>query len=260
MLDSEADWSKRLCFNILTWISCFILVGCILGLYTMLLRILGRLSVKGKNNLYRLGRLQNVLFIANHPSKLDAVLVPLCGFWPKVAINPFRYLPWQTPGQQCTFIRLNGSIRLLPFIKCLAVNTVPLQKQKNAAALRKLIRILPQNVVLIFPEGKTTGRAERILCYTKTGIPIGEPQSGIGALIAKTNPVIVPVLVKGAEKVWPDTKRFPNFLASRIEIIFGQPFSIPQRRSESASVEKHTYQWYAQKAMSHLTLLDDGSV
>jgi len=82
-------------------------------------------------------------------------------------------------------------------------------------ALRRLMRGLP---IVLFPEGtrKTAGSE------TKT-------QSGIGFLAVKGGIPIVPVYIKGSDKVLPRGARFPK--RSRILVKFGKPLSFTKEQS-----------------------------
>lgn len=229
-----------------------IVTGVIGGIIFLTLRITGRIRITGKKNIA--GRKhKNTLLIANHPSMLEPILIPFAAFWPQAMINPFEYLPWQTPDK----VNFVDKIPFLRFLRCIPVARTPEGERKDPRAYRKLRKILPDSMVLIFPEGTRSMKAKEagaLLCSTKSGIPIGQPRLGVGALIDNANPTIIPILVKGAEKVLPIHKTIPNFTASKIEIIFGEPFTFEPLPRTMPSHER--YERYAKEAMKHIAALD----
>ena len=240
--------------NIFSWLL-FSVFGIIGSPAFLLLRLSGRVIVRGKDNIPK-GRLKNVLFVSNHPSFLETVLIPFAAFWPKGIINPLSYVPWQTPDK-----RIVDNFPLLNLLRCIPVGNV-FGFRKDPSVYRRLKKLLPDNALLIFAEGGRSGKAkhrEGILYYTNQGnIPIGKPEPGVGALIRYGAPLIIPVLVRGAEKVLPIGTAIPNFTKSKVEIIFGSPYKFQKSPPEEfQGKNRELHQWFADQAMLSVAKLDD---
>jgi len=235
---------------LITWILSFI-IGVVGGVIFLVLRISGRVQIIGKENLRALPT-GNVLLVSNHPSLLEPVLIPFAGFWPKAMLNPSRYLPWQTPDR----VNYLDKIPLLRFLHCIAVDTTSLGHRKDPWAFRKLLRVLPNFMVLVFPEGTRSGKTEEAFCHTARGARIGEPKRGVGALIDKRNPLIVPIFVRGADKVLPIGSKFPRFWIEKIEIIFGTPFFCDNIDVPKSVSRRERPTIYARYVMRRIAALD----
>lgn len=232
-----------------TWILAF-LAGLVGGVAFVVLRIAGRVRVSGKENLHALPA-KNVLLVSNHPSLLEPVLIPFAGFWPKGMVNPFRYLPWQMPDK----INYLKKIPLLRFLRCIPVDTTYLGHRKDPWAFRALLRVLSNSTALVFPEGTRSGKTKEAFCYTARGARIGEPSRGVGAVIDNKNSLIVPIFVRGADKVLPIGRKFPCFWVEKIEIIFGAPFFCEHVSSSISRRERRAI--YARYIMRRVAALDD---
>ncbi|MEW6076165.1 MAG: lysophospholipid acyltransferase family protein, partial [Candidatus Omnitrophota bacterium] len=91
------------------------------------------------------------------------------------------------------------------------------RKTADFSAFKEAIRRLRRGEPLvIFPEG--TRQSAGIL---------GDPEEGVGLLAAKLNVPIVPVFIRGAERVWPKNARALN--ASKISVYFGKQIFVERR-------------------------------
>ncbi len=240
--------------KILPWIL-FFLTGTIIGMLVFLPLILTRrIVIKGKKNL-RGQKFRNVLFVSNHPSYLETVIIPFATLWPNKFLNPLTCVPWQTPD-----VKILERISLLRFMRCIPVHDI-MGNREDPWVYREIKKVLRNGSVLIFPEGTRSGKAvdkKNVLLYTKNHIPMGNPRLGIGELIRTSDPIIIPILVKGAEKVMPIGKPIPKFHKSRVEIIFGVPKKSDHPPDEVLLQHRHAIRrWYAEQAMKRVAELDE---
>lgn len=137
-----------------------------------------------------------VLFVCNHQSFLDPILVGLSGhrrqFYAMARATLFRN----------------------PFFAFLirSLNAIPVrQGVGDTSAIRTCIKVLKGgHALLVFPEGERT-----IDGCTHTFAP------GTMLLIKRTRPQVVPVAIEGAYNAWPRFRRRPQ-LRGRIHVRFGK--------------------------------------
>lgn len=173
-----------------------------------------RCRIEGKHHIPPNGP---TLICANHVSYVDPPLVG--SSWPR----PIQYLA------RATLFRGFGAW-LYPRLNCIPVD----QKNPSSAALKTCIRALKeQKEVIMFPEGARSVNGD-----------LGEAQSGVGLIIAKTKPVVVPVHIEGAHKAFPRGSFFPKPV--KITLRFGTPIDYTSRQLESG---KQAYQAIATEVM-----------
>jgi 1-acyl-sn-glycerol-3-phosphate acyltransferase len=136
-----------------------------------------------------------ILFVSNHQSYLDPILVGLGShrrqFYAMARSTLFgnRFFAW--------LIR--------------SLNAVPVERgASDMAAMRRAIDVLRGgHALLVYPEGTRTVTGE-----------VGPFQSGILLLIKRANPWVVPVAIDGAFEVWPKGRALPRG-AGRVRVMFG---------------------------------------
>jgi 1-acyl-sn-glycerol-3-phosphate acyltransferase len=162
-------WSSFLFYEATYWTS---LIATILGF---------SLRISGTRNVPKTGP---VLFIANHQSFLDPVLVGLA------VRRHISYLARKTLFQHPAFAWL---IRML--------NAVPIdQEGLGIEGLRTILALLQAGrAVIVYPEGERTADGA-----------IHALQPGIQLLIKKTRAPIVPVGIAGAFEAWPRSRKLPR--------------------------------------------------
>ncbi|MFA6272075.1 MAG: lysophospholipid acyltransferase family protein [Patescibacteria group bacterium] len=210
-------------------------------------RILNRTTIIGKENIVRRKRL---LIVSNHVTLIDSFLVGCNLFFPVAAIKPWLP-PFHLPDEQNFFhgALFAGKLRLLgkiipPFagflfahLKCIPVK----RGRKDFGALLKASSVLEQGTVHIFPEGTRTRDGK-----------LGRGREGVGYLISRTQPVVLPVYIEGMENVMPVGCKIPK-IGKRITIIVGRPFTCTDVPGDPKS--RDTWQLITQKVMGEIAAL-----
>ncbi|MFN2493662.1 MAG: lysophospholipid acyltransferase family protein [Pyrinomonadaceae bacterium] len=165
-------------------------------------RLFWRLEHKGVENIpFDSG----VIVAANHQSYGDP-------FWLAVPIKrPIRFLAWS---EAFSWPVVGKAIRLL--------GAWPLQIEGSdpAAIRRSLTWLRERGVVVIFPEG---GR----------GLPDGSMihmKGGAVRMALEAGVPILPVTIRGANRVWPTGKRLPR--PGKVEILYHPLFYVKQHPGE----------------------------
>jgi 1-acyl-sn-glycerol-3-phosphate acyltransferase len=174
-------------------------------------RIFWRLEHKGIENI---PANSGLIIAANHQSYGDP-------FWLAVPVKrPIRFLAWS---EAFSWPVLGKLITLL--------GAWPLQVEGYPAAIRRSVTWLRERgVVVIFPEG---GR----------GLPDGSMvrmKGGAVRMALEAGVPILPVTVRGANRVWPSSKLFPR--PGKVEIIYHPIFHVEQLPGEElrACVRRET--------------------
>ena len=170
----------------------------------LILLIWTRKQVVGLENVPRRGP---VILASNHVSMLDPGLLPV--LVPRRIVYMGKSELWKTP--------IIGPLYGL-------AGFIPVRRfEADLGALRKAEKALRQNLVLgMFPEGTRSG---------KPGLGKGQPGTAVIAL--RTGAPIVPVAVSGTEGV---TLPGLFFRLTRVRVVFGKPFELPQGRRVSAEL------------------------
>ncbi|HCX29243.1 MAG TPA: hypothetical protein DHU55_05645 [Blastocatellia bacterium] len=165
-------------------------------------RVFWRLEHKGVENI---PLNTGVIVAANHQSYGDP-------FWLAIPIKrPIRFLAWS---EAFSWPVVGKTIRLL--------GAWPLQIEgSDPSAIRRSLNWLrDQGVVVIFPEG---GR----------GLPDGSMirmKGGAVRMALEAGVPILPVTIRGANRVWPEGRRLPR--PGKVEIIYHPLIYVQQRAGE----------------------------
>ena len=165
-------------------------------------RVFWRLEHQGVENIPTGGGL---IIAANHQSYGDP-------FWLAVPVKrPIRFLAWN---EAFSWPVVGKAIRLL--------GAWPLNVQASdpAAIRRSLTWLRDSGVIVIFPEG---GR----------GLPDGSMirmKGGAVRMALEAGVPILPVTIRGANRVWPADRLFPR--PGKVEIIYHPIFRVEQRPNE----------------------------
>ena len=146
----------------------------------------------------RIPRKGPVLFVSNHQSFLDPVLVGVG------LRRELHYLARDTLFSHPLFKRLIVSLNALSVRR----------DEADHAAFRRAIKVLRKDrQLLIFPEGTRTRDGE-----------LQKIRPGWALLAARSNATIVPVVIEGAFTLWPRSALLPR--PGRIAVAFGEPFRL----------------------------------
>ena len=165
-------------------------------------RVFWRLEHKGVENIPTGGGL---IIAANHQSYGDP-------FWLSVPVKrPIRFLAWN---EAFSWPVVGRAIRLL--------GAWPLNVQASdpAAIRRSLTWLRDSGVIVIFPEG---GR----------GLPDGSMvrmKGGAVRMALEAGVPILPVTIRGANRVWPASKLFPR--PGKVEIVYHPVMHVKQLSNE----------------------------
>ncbi len=138
-----------------------------------------------------------VLFVSNHQSHLDPIIVGL-------GAHKRQY-----------FALARASLWKSALFRWLTVPLNPVAVEPNSAdikSLKRCIELLQQGQALtVYPEGTRTPDGE---------VKAFEP--GVLLIIKRAKPVVVPVGIEGAYGVWPRWRKLPG-LRGRVGVTYGEP-------------------------------------
>lgn len=223
--------------------------------FVKFLMFIGKIKVRGIENV-RKTAWENRLLLPNHPSFLEAGLIPLAAFMPAMIKDPAKNFPWQTPNENTI---KNSKITFLEELPLIPLKTDEKGRPNDAMALRKIIRQLKESTFIIFPEGTRSFRADEPRIQTPSGITIGQARGGIGFLIWYARPTVIPVLVKHTDRVMPP--RSPWRILWRmwfhhVEIIFGEPLDLSQFLNQKEKPTPETFNEIGKTVMAAIATLD----
>jgi 1-acyl-sn-glycerol-3-phosphate acyltransferase len=165
-------------------------------------RLFWRLEHKGVE---KIPQASGLIVAANHQSYGDP-------FWLALPIKrPIRFLAWS---KAFSWPVIGNGIRLL--------GAWPLQVEgSDPAAIRRSLNWLRDSgVIVIFPEGER-GRPDGSMIRMKGGAVRMALEAGVP---------ILPVTIRGANRVWPANKLFPR--PGKVEIIYHPIFHVELRPGE----------------------------
>jgi len=161
-------------------------------IFLIIFKFFFRLKVTGKENIPQDGPL---IIVANHSSLLDPVILGV-SVKPKIIFVAAAYL---------------FEIRWLGYL-LRKTNSIPVQRENDIKAIKQALKILQQGGVLgIFPEGGVDRQ--------KDGLPV---RAGAAYLATKVGVPIVPIRIKGVDKVLPREAKFIRSL-NKIEVEIKKP-------------------------------------
>lgn len=211
--------------------------------------ILNRTKVTGKEHLVHRN---NLLIVSNHRTLIDSFLVGTMFCYPGILFDPtLAHAPFHTPDLE-GYLRkklLKGKSPLLakilmPVISFLFINLkcIPVgESRKDLVALNRRKSTLLNGIVYAFPEETRTQTGE-----------LGKGMSGIGKTIFDCQPLILPIFVKGIERVMPRGAILPR-IGKRITITIGKPFDCQEFKG--APDERRTWEVITEKVMAKIAAL-----
>ena len=195
--EKAAAGSKRVKSALPQWF-----INLVRPLVRLFSRVFWRLEHKGVENIPLNGGL---IIAANHQSYGDP-------FWLSIPIKrPIRFLAWS---EAFSWPVVGKAIRLL--------GAWPLQVEGSdpAAIRRSLTWLRDSGVVVIFPEGGR-GRPDGSMVRMKGGAVRMALEAGVP---------ILPVTIRGANRVWPASRFFPR--PGKVEITYHPVFHVEQLPGE----------------------------
>jgi 1-acyl-sn-glycerol-3-phosphate acyltransferase len=177
-----------------------------------LLRVYHRFEIIGHENL-RTNR--SLVIVANHCSHLDTLCL--------LAALPLRKLHRAFPAAASDYF-FQSVPRL--WIAAVVVNALPFARQVHVRQSLSLCEELlknPGTILIIFPEGTRSTTGE-----------IREFKSGIGALVAGRDVIVVPCFIDGSFKAWPKGRRLPR--PRKVRLIVGSPRNYRARRTDKIDI------------------------
>lgn len=181
--------------------------------FLIIFKLFFRLKVTGQQNIPRDGPF---IIVANHSSLLDPVILGV-SIKPKIIFVAAAYL---------------FEIRWLGYLLRKA-NSIPVQRENDIKAIKQSLKILQQGIVLgIFPEGGVDRQ--------KDDLPI---KAGAAYLATKVGVPIVPIRIKGADKVLPRGAKFIRSL-NKIEVEIKKPIYCSRQTNKNKEISKRVVKSY----------------
>jgi 1-acyl-sn-glycerol-3-phosphate acyltransferase len=176
------------------------------------LRIYHRFEIIGHENL-RTNR--SLIIVANHSSHLDTLCV--------LAALPLRKLHRAFPAAAADYF-----FQSVPrtFIAAVVTNALPFARRVRVRRSLSICSELlsdPENILIIFPEGTRSETGET-----------REFKSGIGALVAGRDVMVLPCYLQGAFRAWPKGRHLPR--PKKVRLIVGAPRSYSSRKANKIDI------------------------
>jgi 1-acyl-sn-glycerol-3-phosphate acyltransferase len=180
----------------------------------ILFYILNRTTVIGKSNV---PKRSNTLLLSNHQTMIDSFLIGMGAFYPASLLRPIL-IPWN-PAAEENFYRNPILAWLSDNLKCIPIK----RGRKDVEVFPKMVQGLKTSPLTFFPEGTRS----------RTG-DIGRGRPGAGSLILETWPTVIPVYVRGMDRVLPIGSVFPRFFKD-ITVSYGEPLDLAEFQGKEKS-------------------------
>lgn len=179
----------------------------------IIFKVIFRLKIIGSENIPKTG---SFVIVANHSSLLDGFVL-ISSVKPKVTFMSAAYL-FKIP--------LVGNILR-------RVGAIPVQgKGSDIKLIKEAMKVLQTGGVLgIFPEGRIVNE--------KDGF---SAKAGAAYLAMKADVPIIPMAIKGADKVLPAGAKFPKL--NKIEVKIGKPISCSKKIKLNKKILEDTVNSY----------------
>lgn len=163
---------------------------------------LNKIEVRGFNNIPRSEH--GIFFLCNHVSAVDGPVLAAI-LWPRplwFASKESLYRRWFTS---------------LIWMLITTMHTFPVRRNMWDETSVKFIKYLicKRKNVVIFPEGTRS----------RTGM-IQRGKAGVGLIIIRVRPIVVPVLINGLERIFPLRRRFIPSIGQKALVQFGKPMDL----------------------------------
>ena len=179
----------------------------------IIFKLIFRLKIIGSENIPKTGPF---VIVANHSSLLDGFIL-VSFVRPKITFMSAAYL------------------FKMPFVGNIlrGVGAIPVQgKGSDIKLIKKAIKVLQAGGVLgIFPEGRITNEKDDF-----------SAKAGAAYLAIKADVQIIPMAIKGADKVLPVGAKFPKL--KKIEVKIGKPISCSKKIKLNKKILEDTVNSY----------------
>jgi len=181
--------------------------------FLIIFKLFFRLKVTGQENIPQDGPF---IIVANHSSLLDPIILGV-SIEPIIIFVAAAYL---------------FEIRWLGYLLRKA-NSIPIQRENDIKAIKQALKILQQDGILgIFPEGGIDRQ--------KNNLPV---RAGAAYLATKVGVPIVPIKIKGADKVLPRGAKFIRSL-NKIEVKIKKPIFCSRHTNKNKEIIKRVVESY----------------
>jgi 1-acyl-sn-glycerol-3-phosphate acyltransferase len=186
---------------------------CLVGLF---FRLIARVQIEGEEYVPSQG---GVVLASNHISLLDTLLIP--------------YSIMVTQGVQMVWAPAKAELFRLPVVRRLMASwgAFPVRRGRgDLRAMRRMMDHMQTGKLMLFPEG-TRSRDGRL----------GDGKRALGKLLYEAQPVVVPAVVWGTNRIWPKGKYLPCF-RTRIGVRYGKPldlqrfYALPNTKETAAAI------------------------
>lgn len=178
-------------------------VGILFGLWFLAGRLLGRVKILHEERLPSADGMDKVILVSNHPSVIDPFLI---------GSLLFRYYFWH-PLKHAPLVvadRLNFYDRWWFWpLRSVIVPVDRDDKRKKALVIIKIKKAIEcGRMILIFPEGGRTFKGkEGEFLSGQNGSRLRKLEEGVGLLVQRTGAKVLPMGIKGSDKVIPNSRR-----------------------------------------------------
>jgi 1-acyl-sn-glycerol-3-phosphate acyltransferase len=221
---SRSEYRPNLLARLVWPVTAYLVTNLSVALLWVLFFVLNRTTVHGRHNV---GDRRNTLLIANHQSMIDSFLIGMAVYFPRSLIRP-HLLPWN-PAATENFYR--GWLRawLAYNWRCIPVR----EGRRDARALLRMTEVLPNGVMILFPEGTRTRDGS-----------VGPGRPGAGMVALATGARVIPVAIDGMREVLPIGAHRPR-IGKRIHVWYGPPLAgsadpapVPSREEAQQLVDR----------------------
>lgn len=188
-------------------------IGLFFGLIVLVLRLFGKIKIKGQQQLLQSAQNGSFVIMANHPSLVEAFLLPVI-LTPRYLFNLNLFF-WSLPDGKLFSSRTNLSsfikTSLFELGRCIMISR---SAAYNYQQIRQLYRILSsKESVVIHPEG---GRTMKGTCFVHlNGRRVRRIESNAATLVARISGAIIPVFVEKEEELAGVTSSFIGLITGR---------------------------------------------
>ena len=186
-------------------------------LWYVIFRVFSRVRVLGKENIPKRVE-RDVLILSNHVSAIDPFFIAA------TSMPFFSPVWWRAPAKAELF--------QIPVIKNILSSwgAIPVRRgQRDLEAVGRMVELLPESVIVAFPEGKRS---------TEGQLLPGRP--GMGKVIHDSRPrKVIPVYIQGTNTLLPRGKILPRLFRT-VTIHYGKPLNLHRfyRLPDSVALSK----------------------